>query len=132
MNVIGRQNDAPYTGSAFFARKYCGADFLAKMADGTIQFDVVDEVGWKSSSLSFNLQALILESESQYLKSKRPLVHNWFTQHKVVSYDSLFGFNKDDAKNSAFVIQWSNLATAGNLGNKNRDQLYIQLTGIDK
>ena len=43
--MVGRTNTDPYTGSAFFARKYCGADFLNKLADGTVQFDVVDEVG---------------------------------------------------------------------------------------
>ena len=49
-----------------------------------------------------------------------------------MSYDSLFGFNKDDKGNSAFVIQWSSSATNGNLGNTKRDQLYIQLTGLDQ
>jgi len=92
VNVAGKTASDPYSGSAFFARKYCGNDFLAKFEDGTIQFDILDE---------------------------------------VVSYNSQYGFYKDDSKNSAYVIQWGQMATAGNLGNQNRDQLYIQLTGLD-
>ena len=44
MNVKQQSATDMYNGAAFFARKYCGADFLAKLADGTIQIDVMDKV----------------------------------------------------------------------------------------
>jgi len=81
-----------YNGAAFFARKYCGADFLAKLADGTIQIDVMD---------------------------------------KVKSYDNIHGFYKDDGKQSAYVIQWSNNAVTGNQGSAKMDKLYFSLMGIE-
>ena len=43
-NVKGRTATSSYNGVAFFARKYCGGDFLNKLSDGTIQFDVSDSV----------------------------------------------------------------------------------------
>ena len=66
-NVKGRPATAPYNGAAFYARKYCGGDFMSKLNDGTIQFDVSD---------------------------------------KIQSYDNVHGYYKDDAGNTAFVIQW--------------------------
>ena len=44
VNVKGRPATGQYNGAAFFARKYCGGDFLAKLADGTITVDVMDKV----------------------------------------------------------------------------------------
>merc|ERR1712176_77624 len=44
VNVKKRPATGQYNGAAFFARKYCGGDFLAKLADGTIKFDLMDKV----------------------------------------------------------------------------------------
>merc|ERR1719285_1514268 len=44
INVKKRPATGQYNGAAFFARKYCGGDFLAKLADGTIRFDLMDKV----------------------------------------------------------------------------------------
>ena len=45
INVKTQSNAAKYNGVAYFPRKFCGADFLAKLADGTVQFGIVDRVG---------------------------------------------------------------------------------------
>jgi len=92
VNVKKRPATGQYNGAAFFARKYCGGDFLAKLADGTIKFDLMD---------------------------------------KVASYENIHGFYKDDAGNSAYVIQWSNNAASGNEGNAKKDKLYIEFIGLE-
>jgi hypothetical protein len=95
VNVNTRPANTQYTGAAFFSRKMCGADFIAKIGAGTVKFDVMDE---------------------------------------LVNYDNINSFYKDEAPKSsqqAFVIQWSNMALAENLGNAKKDQLYIELTGLD-
>merc|ERR1711935_639537 len=53
LNVKTQSNTAKYNGVAFFPRKFCGADFLAKLADGTVQFDIVDRVGSYSNVHGF-------------------------------------------------------------------------------
>jgi len=92
VNVKKRPATEQYNGAAFFARKYCGGDFLAKLADGTITFDVMDQ---------------------------------------AASYNNLHGFFKDDGGNSAYIIQWSNMAVSGNEGNAKKDKLYIKLLGLE-
>ena len=44
VNVKKRPATGQYNGAAFFARKYCGGDSLAKLADSTIQFNLMDKV----------------------------------------------------------------------------------------
>jgi len=90
-NINGRPAATPYTGSYFFARKYCGADFLNKLADGTVTFDIQDN---------------------------------------VESAENIFGFYKDDAGNTAYVIQYSNTAAETNAGNAKRDTIYLTVSGL--
>lgn len=42
--VKKQSSEAAYNGVAYFARKYCGADFLAKLASGAVDIDIVDRV----------------------------------------------------------------------------------------
>ena len=68
---------------------------------------------------------------------------------KIQSYDNVHGYYKDDAGNTAFVIQWrweksfewkltvnnrffSNTASTGNEGNNKKDKLYIKFVGLEK
>ena len=73
INVKGRGADTKYNGAAFFSRKYCGLDFLTKLADGTIRFDVMDEV----ENSYDNVQGFYKEVTDKAIKNQAAFVIQW-------------------------------------------------------
>ena len=100
-----------YNGAAFFARKYCGADFLAKLADGTIQVDVMDKV--KSYD---NIHGFYKDDGKQ---SAYVIQIEWH-------YGGIISIL------SQWLNWFSNNAVTGNQGNAKMDKLYFSLMGIEK
>merc|ERR550519_903742 len=93
VNNIGRPVSEPYTGALFFARKYCGADFLRKLADGTVKVDFTD---------------------------------------LVVTSSHIYAHYKLDDSATATVVQYSHTPNDGEKGNKQRDQLFMVLSGLSQ
>ena len=43
VNVPGKPENENYTVVLFFARKYCGNDFMTKLASGEVNVDLTDQ-----------------------------------------------------------------------------------------
>merc|ERR1712157_383467 len=96
--------EAEFVGLIMWSRKTCNQDFIDKVADGTVTFDILDKFDADNSADSYYKTA------------------------------DQFRFKRDDTKFSSITIQFGHSSEDGanTLGNAKKDQFHLLLHGIDQ
>ena len=100
-----------YTGFVYFTKKLCGNDFLQKFRDGTVNFDIFDYT-------------------AEYIPQYR-----YYRWERTIIDDKILEnvFRNEGASTDSITLQYSRPEIASNtLGNTKKDQLYLQITGLDQ